>query len=159
MSCNFRQDLIIIPHMSFLNDRLKAYPTLHRVYEKIYFLLNEYFTYLPLKFWYLSAGLKKHSLKTILCYPDKPLYYHSLQQICYFSGYTITNIPQVADAVVHFEDATFGKHDQTLQRLGKKNKVINYHCFDISKEKVEKILSVSSRKATLLSCTSANMLL
>ena len=125
--------------MSFLNDKLKAYPSLHKVYAKAYFLHNEYFTLLPLKFWYLSVRLKKHPKKTILCYPEKPLYYHALQQICYFSGYTITNIPQEADTVVHFEDTTFRKHDQTLRQLSKKIKVINYRCFDISKEKVEKI--------------------
>jgi len=125
--------------MSFLNDKLKAYPSLHKVYAKAYFLHNEYFTLLPLKFWYLSVRLKKHPKKTILCYPEKPLYYHALQQICYFSGYTITNIPQEANAVVHFEDTTFRKHDQTLRQLNKKIKVINYRCFDISKEKVEKI--------------------
>ena len=125
--------------MSFLNDKLKAYPSLHRLYAKAYLLHNEYFTLLPLKFWYLSTRLKKHPKKTILCYPEKPTYGHALQQICYFNGYTITNIPQEADVVVHFEDTTFRKYDQLLRQLNKKIKVINYRCFDISKERVEKI--------------------
>lgn len=139
MSCKLQQDSIIIPNMSFLNDKLKAYPSLHKIYAKAYSLRNEYVTLLPLKFWYLSTRLKKHPKKTILCYPEKPVYNHALQQICFFLGYTITNIPQSADAVVHFEDTTFRKYDRVLRQLSKKYKVINYRCFDISKEKVEKI--------------------
>jgi len=120
-------------------DKLLSNPSLRKKFEKAYFLYDEYITNLPLKFYYLQARLKNSHKKTILCYPEKPVYYHVLDQICRFSGFTITDRPQKADAVVFFEDTTYRKYDSVIQELVKKYKVINYYCWDISKEHVDEI--------------------
>jgi len=125
--------------MSFINDKLMRYPALHKIYEKAYFLYEEYIFLLPFQFYYFLAQLKNKHKKTVLFYPEKPLYYHVFYQICRFSGFTITNKPQKADCVIHFEDTTFRKYDSVIQELAKKYKVINYYCWDISKEHVDEI--------------------
>src|SRR3989344_4712433 len=122
-----------------IGNKLKTYPALHKIATKVDYLREEYVTLLPLKFYYLSAYLKREVKKVILFYPEKPSHYHVLRQICHFKGFTITNKPQEADAIVHFEDITYRKYDKVLRDLRKKHPVINYRCRDISKEKVDKI--------------------
>lgn len=120
-----------------LDQALMAYPSLHKKFEKAYFLYEEYIVNFPLIVYYLHAKLKGGTKKTILCYPEKPVYRHALYQICGFNGFTITNKVQKADAIIHFEDTTYRKNDPVLTELNKKHTVINYRCGDISKKTVD----------------------
>jgi hypothetical protein len=95
-------------------------------------------TYFPFKLYYLEARLKTKDRKKIFFYPEKPIYYHALYQICHFSGFSITDKSKEADFVVNFEDTTYRKKHAVLDKLHKKNPVINYACRDISKVQVDK---------------------
>jgi hypothetical protein len=125
--------------MSYVNDLLISYPFLHRKYVKTYQIYENYIMNFPLHIYYLQSRMKNTTKKTILCYPEKPNYSHTLEQVCRFSNYTITNKPQKVDAVIHFEDTTYRKYDSVLSNLNKKYRVINYRCNDISKENVDKV--------------------
>lgn len=122
-----------------IGDKLKPYPVLHKTANKMNHLRNEYVTFLPFKIWYLMSHFKNNSKKRILFYPEKPIYYHTLYQVCKINDFAITNKPQKADVVVHFEDTTHRKHDKVIREIAKKQNVINYHCWDISKKRVEKV--------------------
>ena len=74
----------------------------------------------------------------VLCYPEMPYIFHTINQICKLKGYTLTNKKQKANVVMFFQDDTFRKPDGYLQTLAKKQKVINYLSRDISKHAVEK---------------------
>lgn len=102
-------------------------------------MYEDFMVVILLTWYYLQARIKKSKKRTILCYPKKPVSYHVLYQLCRFNGFTITTIPQKADAVVYFEDTTYRTYDATIRMLGKENTVINYHCSDISKKKVDTI--------------------
>ena len=125
--------------MSLIREKLLPYPFLYKKYDKVCFLYEEYIRLLPFKYYHLKALIKKNKRKTILSYPEKPVYYHLLYQICYFNGFTITNKPQKADCFIHFEDTTYRKYDLVIRKIAEKNRVINYRCWDISKKRVEKV--------------------
>lgn len=107
--------------------------------QNCYELYVQYFPLRSLKMFYLEARLKKHQRITILSYPSLPHWSHTLYQICHFSAFKLTNKPQKADAIIHFEDTTYRKNNPVLSRLAKKNKIINYNCRDISKKKVSEV--------------------
>jgi hypothetical protein len=125
--------------MSKVNDFLISYPSLHRKYAKAYRIYENCIMNFPLHLYYLQARMKNDNKKIILCYPERPNYSHTLEQVCRFSNFTITNKPQKVDAVIHFEDTTYREYDSVLSGLNKKYRVINYRCSDISKANVDKI--------------------
>ncbi len=110
---------------------------IRRVYIFAVCRYEECCEYLLLQRYYLLASFKKEKRKVILCYPKKPLYYHSMYQMCRFNHFIITDIPGQADAVFNFEDTTFRADDAVLRKLSKHHTVVNYRCRDISKETVD----------------------
>lgn len=118
---------------------LLQYPLLGTLYSRARCVFEDCVTYTLLPLYYLEARRRNSSKKTILCYPEKPVWYHVLYQICQFNSFTVTNKVQKADAVVYFKDTTYGTHDSVIRKLNKKNTVINYRCLDISKKKVDEI--------------------
>lgn len=92
-----------------------------------------------LSYWRTLSGNRFKS-KVALLYPDKPEKWHALYTILHMLGYKITSdVNAKADIIIAFEDITFRKEDLVLARLRKERKVINIDCFDISKEKVERV--------------------
>jgi hypothetical protein len=94
------------------------------------------------KIFYVKAiFLGKSKKKTVLMYPQKPRSFHILYKIFHILGYRITSNPNAkADIVIHFEDTTLKRPDSALAWLGRRQKVLNIDCADISKEHVDKIL-------------------
>jgi hypothetical protein len=77
-------------------------------------------------------------LPTIAVYPDYPSKKTTIYKIAKNLKYRITNKPIAADVVVYFEDVTFG-NTTDLERYYANYPVINRHCIDISKQKVEAV--------------------
>ncbi|MDP4020899.1 MAG: hypothetical protein Q8P58_02570 [Candidatus Adlerbacteria bacterium] len=91
---------------------------------------------------YLRARFKNGRGKVALCYPEKPRPFHTLYLLLHNLGYVITNNPQAAyDAVISFEDTTFGRATPLIAELRKKIHVINGECNDISKERVDAVFT------------------
>ena len=94
------------------------------------------------KIWYFRAVYRNGRRKVVLCYPEKPRSFHSLYLLLHNLGYTITNNPaDTYDAVINFEDATFGRDLPEIKELCKNMRVINGECRDISKERVDAVFS------------------
>ena len=86
-------------------------------------------------------GFKK---KVILFYPMKPHMWHVIYLICNSLGYVITNDPRARfDLAMAFEDTTVREKDRTLSDLLKTYTVLNGHCDDISKARVNKVFAES----------------
>lgn len=81
---------------------------------------------------------KGHQSVTVLFLPDRPDYSHVLYKICNSLGVTMTtSAVSEPDVVVAFEDVTKRSHNQLLAELSADHFVVNQHCSDISKTKVE----------------------
>ena len=100
-------------------------------------------TAIPKSKWrYLRARYKNGIKKVVLCYPEKPRSFHSLYLLLHNLGYIITNnLEDAYDAVVNFEDATFGSDLPAIAELRKNMRVINGECRDISKERVDAVFN------------------
>lgn len=88
---------------------------------------------------YLRKKLEKdHRGATILFHPDMPDYSQILYKICNSLGLEMTSkITARPDVVVSFEDVTKRGHNPLLAELSDHHFVVNQHCNDISKTKVE----------------------
>ncbi len=83
---------------------------------------------------------RDHQAATILFHPDRPDYSQILYKICNSLGLTITSSATTRpDVVVSFEDVTKRQHNAVLTELSDNHFVVNQHCNDISKTKVEEI--------------------
>lgn len=83
---------------------------------------------------------KDHRAATILFHPDMPDYSQVLYKICNSLGITMTSkMTTRPDVVVSFEDVTKRGHNPLLAELSDHHFVVNQHCNDISKTKVEEI--------------------
>lgn len=120
-------------------DRSVRYPRLRKIYNQAQCVFEDNVTYVLTVLFYLGARIRNNNKKIILFYPEKPVWYHVLYQICRFNSFAVTNKPQKADAMVYFKDATYGTYDTIIRKLSKKNTVINYRCQDISKKRVDEI--------------------
>ncbi|QHT69441.1 hypothetical protein GXP67_23760 [Rhodocytophaga rosea] len=86
---------------------------------------------------YLKNGF---SHKTILFYPQLPLWETEIFKIIKSLDYNITNNPhQKFDMVFNWEDITFRNEYPLLKELSKRYPIINYNCHDISKKRVEAV--------------------
>lgn len=75
--------------------------------------------------------------KTILCYPDRPSYYHVIYKLCAISGFKIsTNPNKRCEAVFWSHNVTFPDASKIQPFLDSKRKLINRHCTDLSKKRV-----------------------
>lgn len=89
---------------------------------------------------YLRAGFKT---KTILTFPDKPEPGSVLSKICHLLGYRVTqDTATAADVIINWEDCTIRRAYSVLEALSEKQPVLNIHCKDISKRKVDEIHQV-----------------
>jgi hypothetical protein len=80
--------------------------------------------------------------RTILFYPDYPLWETEIFKIAQLLDYNVTNNPRLRfDAVFHWEDTTLRRTDKRLEEITRKFPVINAGCTDISKERVEAVFS------------------
>jgi hypothetical protein len=78
--------------------------------------------------------------RTVLFYPDRPAYSHTLYKVCNILGCVITSSIKIhPDLVVAFEDVTKRENSPVLNDLAAHHFVVNRHCGDISKVKVEKV--------------------
>jgi hypothetical protein len=86
---------------------------------------------------YLKARSQQKQSLTILCYPKRPQSPYVLYKLAHLAGCRITDNPNAHyDLVVRFEDTTFANFDEVLSTLAKRTRVINLHCTDISKKRV-----------------------
>ncbi len=84
---------------------------------------------------WIQRGFKT---KRMLCYPDLPGAGHIIFTIAKISGYSLTrNANSHADLVLHWKDQTFREFPAIL--VNHRDRVMNLHCNDISKEKIERI--------------------
>lgn len=104
-----------------------------------YNLIEEHTTFLRLKIYYLKMKIQKKNKLVVLCYPETPSYYHTLYNICGYSGHKLTNKPQKADCIMYFHDVTIRKPDPVIKSLNKDRKVINYNSRDIRKSKIDSL--------------------
>jgi hypothetical protein len=78
--------------------------------------------------------------KAVLFYPDKPRYNQTLYKICKLLGYRMTSSLQPKpDLVVAFKDTTRRLDDPILKGIAATHYVVNEHCNDVSKVKVEHV--------------------
>jgi hypothetical protein len=78
--------------------------------------------------------------RTVLFHPDKPDYSHVLYKICHGLGCTTTSsTASRADLVVAYEDTTKRSLSPALAELSAHHRVVNLHCDDISKVRVEEV--------------------
>lgn len=91
---------------------------------------------------FIVAIITGGKAKTILFYPQFPDWHADLHTIIFNSRYKITSNPnEKFDYLVNWEDATFKKPDEVLNRLLKKYDAMNLQWKDISKEKVEEVFA------------------
>jgi len=78
--------------------------------------------------------------KTILFYPELPWEHSMVLHICLVLGYKITsNIHGKYDLAFRWKDATFARPEPALHQLAQTRPVINLHCRDISKSRVDQV--------------------
>jgi hypothetical protein len=78
--------------------------------------------------------------RTVLFCPDKPDYTQVLYKICNSVGYAMTSsVGPAPDLVVAFQDVTKRADSPELLELAANGYVVNQHCDDISKIKVEDV--------------------
>lgn len=83
---------------------------------------------------------KDHQSATVLFLPDRPEYSHILYKICNSLGLTVTtSVYTQPDLVVAFEDVTKRSQSPLLAELSTDHFIVNFHCSDISKTKVEEV--------------------
>ncbi len=86
---------------------------------------------------YIRAGFKT---TTIVAFPDQPEPGSVLSKMCHLLGYRVTqDISCEADVVINWEDCTFPRSWAALENLNKTQPVLNIHCRDISKRRVDEI--------------------
>jgi hypothetical protein len=91
---------------------------------------------------YLKARSQQKQSLTILCYPKLPQSPYVLYKLAHLAGCRITDNPNAHyDLAVRFEDTTFANIDEVLSTLAKRTRVINLHCTDISKNRVDVIFA------------------
>jgi hypothetical protein len=78
--------------------------------------------------------------KTVLAYPHALEPGSVLFKICEQLGYRMTDdIAAKSDLVIHWEDVSFRPTYAALEEKNRRQKVINLHCRDISKQKVDAV--------------------
>lgn len=76
--------------------------------------------------------------KTILTFPQRPRPEAVVSKVCSLLGYRITrNVRRKVDLVMSWEDCTFRRSFDVLERLSERRPVLNLKCWDISKRKVD----------------------
>jgi hypothetical protein len=113
-----------------LINKYKFLPSYKALAKDVFFLSRK--SYL-----FVKNGLQN---KTILFYPDYPMRMYEIYQILQQADYNITNNPnQKFDLAFSWIDTTKRENDAFLQELNQKHRVINFHCTDIGKDRVEKV--------------------
>lgn len=78
--------------------------------------------------------------RTVLFYPEFPVYRTQINKVLRRAGYNITNNPQLpCELVFAWQDTTFREPQPLLEELARHYRVLNINCTDISKERVEKV--------------------
>ena len=78
----------------------------------------------------------------ILFYPQLPGRHMMAYKLCAAMGYGLTVNPRRrCDRVMKWEVATFSDDDEVLARLAETHRVVNRHCTDISKAKVNDVFA------------------
>ena len=129
------------------------------VYKKIlpartYFILRDFYAslndvskYLKVRSEYTNFSFLKNLLvvfktlalpkKTILCYPDRPSYYHVIYKLSAICGYKISTNPfKQCKPVFWSHNVTFPDRSEIKILADKKGKIINSNCTNLSKQKV-----------------------
>jgi len=113
-----------------LVNRYKASPVYKSLIKDAVYLLR--FAYL-----YVVNGLR---VRTILFYPEFPVFKTEINKVLMGSRFNVTNNPnQPFDLVVCWQDETFRKPLHHLAKLAGRAPVINRYCTDISKRKVDRV--------------------
>lgn len=82
----------------------------------------------------------KSKRKNVLFYPRQTMHHHTIYKICHLLGYNRSNDPfKNKDLIVRWDYDTHRPKCDELEKIALKNKVLNFHCTDISKEKVTSI--------------------
>lgn len=88
-------------------------------------------------FLYVRNGFRN---RTVLFYPEFPLYKTHINRFLLGTRFNITNNPDLPfDLVVAWEDTTHRPRYALLDRLSRDYRVLNLECRDISKQRVEEI--------------------
>ncbi len=127
-----------------LTATIVGYVLYRRWPQAAWVLLDEYVHYrfveakLTMRSWFIHG----FSRPAILFYPHKPTAMHILYPVCHALGLRITNDPRDEFvAAIAFEDVTVRQHYPVLQEISKTKNVINGECYDISKERVERVFA------------------
>jgi hypothetical protein len=99
----------------------------------------------------------RHRLRprTLLFYPEYPLWETEIFKIAQRLDYSVTNNPRLRfDAVFHWEDTTRRRTNKRLAQLARQFPVINAGCSDISKKRVEAIFTEVFGYSSLVDPTS-----
>ena len=97
-------------------------------------LLKETYYVIRFAWLYVKNG---GQVKSVLFYPEFPLFKTEINSILRSSGYNITNNPKLkCDAVVAWQDTTFRPEHPLLQKIADGGQVVNMGCDDISKRRV-----------------------
>ena len=84
--------------------------------------------------------LTRHRVKKILCYPNRPGKNSALFRICHHSGHALTKHRiSSPDLIIYWEDCTFRTPEENLADRYPGTRIINQHCNDISKRRIEQI--------------------
>ncbi|MGE0268106.1 MAG: hypothetical protein AB7S78_06605 [Candidatus Omnitrophota bacterium] len=81
----------------------------------------------------------------ILFYPDHPCrmpWDYTIIRLCRELGLNMNPSEDgVIDLCINWQDRTFGQYDDRLNRLAQKNRMLNYNCRDISKNRVDEVFN------------------
>lgn len=117
---------------------IKSYPSILKFYESLYLRYSKYIEFIPL--WIIALKNRKNKFsKKIFFYPEKPIFWHVIYQICIDKKIKMTDNFEDADLIYHFKDITFRTKNSFLGKISKKKKVINHRSFDISKTTIGKV--------------------
>lgn len=88
---------------------------------------------------FLVNGLR---VRTVLFYPEYPVYKTEINKVMRRAGYNITNNHRLAcEHVFAWRDRTVRDPQPVLAELAQRRRVLNADCTDISKEKVEQVFA------------------
>ncbi|WP_242928753.1 hypothetical protein [Pontibacter vulgaris] len=119
-------------------ERLDKNPTFYKYHRQYQISCDN------LMFSFLSRKIKrkqKESLKVALFYPEGPRNRSMLRKLLAILGYEVTtNLSDAYSFAVFWIDDTFKEYVPKLEAVAAEQHVLNYHCTDISKERVNEVL-------------------
>jgi len=118
--------------MYFVNRYRQDMPFLKKALEDLRYRIR----------WFLNYYKNGKTIRTVLFYPHFPSKSTVLYKIFRSLNYNITNNPaQTRSLIIYWEDVTIRRENEIINKLSRKERIINHQSIDISKSYVDKTFS------------------